>query len=79
MVGPLAAVPWLIRGAPRLWPWLMRGKGVNLPLRKTAQGVDKVVRSKIDPYDARVTYVDLLKKALKIQVSKELRRERQVV
>ena len=65
MAGPLAAVPWLIRGAPRLWPWLMRGKGVNLPLRKTAQGVDKVVRSKIDPYDARVTYVDLLKKGVK--------------
>tara|TARA_R100001594_G_scaffold48919_1_gene81817 strand:+ start:9883 stop:11025 length:1143 start_codon:yes stop_codon:yes gene_type:complete len=62
MAGPLAAVPWLIKAAPRLWPWLMRGKGVNLPLRKTAQGVDKVVRSATAPHTVRYTQVKPLDK-----------------
>ena len=43
MAAPLAALPWLMRGAKAAWPWLMRGKGINLPLRKTAQGVTQRV------------------------------------
>jgi hypothetical protein len=58
MAAPIAALPWLMRGA---WPWLMRGKGINLPLRKTAQGVDKIIRPKIDPYSSRYTPVEPLK------------------
>ena len=47
MAAPLAAVPWLMRAAPRLWPWLTRGRGVNIPLRKTgrAQGVTEPLRA----------------------------------
>jgi len=65
MAAPLAALPWLIRATPRLWPWLMRGKGMNLPLRKTAQGVDKIIRPKIDPYSSRYTPVELLKRGVR--------------
>ena len=54
-----AALPWLMRGA---WPWLMRGKGINLPLRKTAQGVDKIVRAAQPPHSARYTPVQPLQK-----------------
>jgi len=62
MAAPLAAIPWLIRGA---LPWLMRGKGINLPLRKTATGVDKIIRGKIKPYDARYTPIDKLKRGVR--------------
>ena len=62
MAAPIAALPWLMRGA---WPWLMRGRGVNLPLRKTATGVDKIIREKIKPYDARYTPIDKLKRGVR--------------
>ena len=62
MAAPLMAIPWLIRGA---LPWLMRGKGINLPLRKTAQGVDKIIRGKIKPYDARYTPIEALKRGVR--------------
>ena len=32
MAAPLAALPWLMRGAKAAWPWLTRGRGVNIPL-----------------------------------------------
>ena len=31
MAAPIAALPWLMRGAKAAWPWLMRGRGVNVP------------------------------------------------
>ena len=54
MAAPLAAIPWLLRGA---LPWLMRGKGINLPLRKTAEGVTKTIRGAQPGYSARYTPV----------------------
>jgi len=65
MAAPLAALPWLMRAAPRLWPWLTRGTGINLPLRKTAKGVDKIIRGKINPYDARYTPIEALKRGVR--------------
>ena len=32
MAAPLAALPWLMRGAKAAWPWLTRGRGMNIPL-----------------------------------------------
>ena len=54
-----AALPWLMRGA---WPWLTRGTGWNVPLRKTAKGVDKIIRAAKPPHSARYTQVQPLQK-----------------
>ena len=65
LVAGAAALPWLMRVGKAAWPWLTRGTGWNVPLRKTAKGVDKIIRGKIKPYDARYTPIDKLKRGVR--------------